>query len=217
MPKKIFATVGTSSITNWLPHDEINGNIFADHIKNQDLDENKIPNCANELQLAIIQLLEELNLGPGLPECAVTLRRLPAEIVTLMRMEENDNLNRADDEIRLFYTDTLDGFIAVSVLLHLLAKFGFQSTTKVMMAGVREGNNGFATLQAPGFFDKLFGPVNPGDCVVFTGGYKALIPPLTWFCLDRNIAMFYLYEGSDRVVCYGNRVMAADDLRRFAR
>ena len=117
-----------------------------------------------------------------------------------MLMNQQKYIDKKSARVRLFYTDTLDGYLASLIVKTTLSKLSFANESR-KMENIHEGPNGFNPLKESGYFRDLFESYTK-PCVVFTGGYKALVPPLTRYCIEKKMQMFYLYEGSSQVLLY---------------
>ncbi|RJQ24340.1 hypothetical protein C4565_10070 [Candidatus Parcubacteria bacterium] len=204
--KRIAVTIGTSAVTNWLGKkgDDSSQDLYEvieRGVSSQD-------NC-DKLEKKIITTAKSIIENGFLQNMQQTRELLSAEVMTLLTLAagkvQAKNGTKVEtitkgDCIDLFYTHSQDGILAYNINKQVLGMLGFENIGGIKMEDLSARS--FTPLLKKDYFATLFAGKQP-DIAVFSGGFKALIPPLTHYCKAKEIPMFCLYEKSERVLRFG--------------
>lgn len=156
------------------------------------------------------------------------LDNLPAEVagLALLPMEPTDQL-------KLIVSDTFEGILAASIVFKCLESFNLKVISKevdeniLVVKGLQDRDmklfqaEGLANL-LENFLDERKEAVNQGRqlWLNITGGFKGILPYLTYFSVTYGIPMFYRFERSKDVVILPGFPLKWDeqylkDLNRF--
>lgn len=209
MSQLIFITVGTSIIQNNLQKScegcykhEIEGKNPIDvYSNNLNIFKNKL------LQKIISEFDHAINNFPN-----EQTNVLSAEIITLyiMMMSEQPVIDKADDNIAMLYSQTLESKIAAEINRTILIdKLGFKSVELYQLNGIN-GRDGCRFTESvnnhsiSGLLDQIANRIPPYEkkLFCFSGGYKGLIPVISTYSKNEFIDMYCLYEKADSLIVY---------------
>ena len=228
---KVITTVGTSLFTNFLKEEvvelfndvikEAKGirpndyNIREAHIKlsksDNKPDDNTITGYKDDIKRKIPHWLSDIqynkstekyefkpNLGLNTHCCA--------EVQTLLAIAKKDEYKGKTLEVHLLCTDTQLSQLAAAIIKDLkIPDITFMESAKIDFLQVKDAKN----FEEKGFFnlvDKVKSIKGTDTNVILniSGGYKALIPPLTLLAQLEKMTLCYVYEESGELIETGN-------------
>jgi len=212
MTKKIITTVGTSLFTNFMKKEVKESNEFRDDYKS--IDEvfsklEKIGNSAAEDAQTDINTLkktiEDYWLDKPRPKAS-------AEISSLLKIAESEPI-----EVYLLATETALSVAACQLIKDYLLSENNTDKGRFVKVHFVESEHiieGLQVTDAKSFEKKGF--INLVDLILkikgkesdtvlnISGGYKALIPPITLLAQLEKMTLYYLYEDSNEPIETGN-------------
>jgi len=144
------------------------------------------------------------------------LKDYPGEISSLKRM----NLNKNEDTVKLLFSDTPEGtFCARANALYIQKNLAICDYSKDI-----KKIDGLEVKEPQSFVKGLENLISllkqikdeaedKGKEIVFniTGGYKGIIPFISFFAKKRQIKLYYLYQDSDLIEIPPNLIIKATD------
>jgi len=207
MSRLIITTVGTSIFQNYFKTKLHEKKTFNDYIRNYSIRDYQDDSIIVALKEQIIEYCQ--NNFPA------NIRDTSAEIQSLYQMKkekfnEKSLINPSQDKLVLLHSDTLDGKIAADILYDFFKndnKLLFSNMDEpVLMKDIR-GDNANSFLTGLGnlktILENLIKPEYKMVYFNITGGYKGVIPAITYYCiksLKSKSILCYLYEETDKIV-----------------